>query len=103
METSRQEILAYLLKTLQDLSQDWDYSREIDEKSLLFSELGLESLDAVVLGTSIQEHYRKPMPFAELLAELGREQRDLSVGQMVDFVNTHLNDPSQGIAAQRVS
>lgn len=91
MSATRQEILQYLIKTLEDLSRDWDYSREVGPESLLFSELGLESLDAVVLGTAIQEHFQKQMPFAELLAEIGEKQRDLSIAELVDFVDRHLN------------
>lgn len=91
LTATREEIQEYVLATLRDLCRDWDYSRPVGPGSLLFTELGLESLDAVVLGTIIQEHFQKPMPFAELLAEIGREQRDLSIAQMVDFVDQHLN------------
>lgn len=91
MKPTREEIQEYVLATLQELCRDWDYSRPVGPGSLLFTELGLESLDAVVLGTIIQEHFQKPLPFAELLAEIGREQRDLSITQLVDFVDQHLN------------
>jgi hypothetical protein len=33
------------------------------------------------------------MPFAELLAEIGEQQRDLSINELTDFVNTHLDGP----------
>jgi len=91
MKTNRKEILDYVLKTIEDLAHDWDYSSAITPDSLLFTELGLESLDVVVLGTAIQEHYRFQMPFAEFLAELGREQRDVSIAELVDFVDKYLN------------
>jgi len=91
VKPTREEIQEYVLATLQELCRDWDYSRPVGPGSLLFTELGLESLDAVVLGTIIQEHFQKPLPFAELLAEIGREQRDLSITQLVDFVDQHLN------------
>ena len=90
MRPSRKEILDYLLRTMQDLTQDWDYAEPVSAESLLFTEVGLESLDAVILGTAIQEHYRTPMPFAELLAEIGEQQRDLTINELVDFVDTHL-------------
>ena len=90
MKPDRHEILAYILKTLEDLSKDWDYANPVGPDSLLFTELGFESLDAVVLGTAIQEHYQVRMPFAELLADIGQKQRDLSIGELVDFVVTHL-------------
>jgi acyl carrier protein len=91
MKASREEILDYVLRTIEELAHDWDYSSPVTPDSLLFTELGLESLDVVVLGTAIQEHYRFHMPFAEFLADLGRDQRDVSIAGLVDFVNKHLN------------
>jgi len=90
MRPSRQEILDYLLQKMGELTQDWDYPDPVRPESLLFTELGFESLDAVVLCTAIQEHYQTPMPFAELLAEIGQQQRDLSIDELANFVNTHL-------------
>ena len=90
MRPSRQEILDYLLQKLGELAQDWDYTDPIGPESLLFTELGYGSLEAVVLCTAIQEHYQTPMPFAELLAEIGQQQRDLSLNELTDFVDTHL-------------
>ncbi len=94
MKPTREEIQDYVLRTLQELCQDWDYSRPVGPESLLFTELGLESLDAVVLGTTIQEHFQCPLPFSELLAEIGREQRDLSIMELVDFVDKNLKQVS---------
>lgn len=94
MRPSRQEIMDYLLQKLGDLCQDWDYPDPVTAQSLLFTQLGFESLDAVVLCTAIQEHYQKAMPFAELLAEIGQQQRDLSINELTDFVHTHLNGPT---------
>ena len=101
MRPSRQEILDYLLQKMGELTQDWDYPDPVGPESLLFTGLGFESLDAVVLCTAIQEHYQTPMPFAELLAEIGQQQRDLSINELADFVNTHLR-PSSGEASRRV-
>ena len=87
----RQPVTAYVLQLLQDLSHDWEYSDAITEDTGLFTELGFESLDAVVLGTAIQEHYQRTMPFAELLADIGqREVRELTVSELVAFIETHL-------------
>ena len=94
MKPTREEIQEYVLRTLQELCQDWDYSRPVGPGSLLFTELGLESLDAVVLGTTIQEHFHTPLPFSELLAEIGRDQRDLSIMELVDFVDKNLKQVS---------
>jgi len=91
MRQSRQDVLDYLLHTMQELTADWDYADPVGPASLLFTELGLESLDAVVLGTAIQEHFQAQMPWAELLAEIGQQQRDLSINELADFVMTHLS------------
>jgi acyl carrier protein len=90
MKPTQPEILAYVLKTVQDLCQDWDYADPVGPESLLFTGLGMESLDAVVLCTAIQEHYRITMPFAELLADIGEKQRDLSIKELADFVNQYV-------------
>jgi acyl carrier protein len=90
MRPNRDAIDAHLRELLGELAKDWDYSRPVGPDTKLFSELGFESLDAVVLGTAIQEHYQRSMPFAELLTELGQEQRDLTVGELVDFVDAQL-------------
>jgi acyl carrier protein len=91
MKPTRQEVLDYVLHTVQGLCQDWDYADEVGPDSLLFTGLGLESLDAVVLGTAIQEHYRIQMPFAELLADIGEKRRDLSIAELGDFVAQHVD------------
>jgi acyl carrier protein len=90
MTSTRQEVLEYLLHKMEELSQDWDYVEPVRPESRLFSELGFGSLEAVILCTAIQDHYGAPMPFAELLAEIGREQRDLSIQELAAFVETHL-------------
>jgi len=80
---------------VQDLCQDWDYADPVGPESLLFTGLGMESLDAVVLCTAIQEHYRITMPFAELLADIGQKQRDLSIAELAEFVNQHIGAGAQ--------
>jgi acyl carrier protein len=92
MTQSRQEILDYVLESLTQLSKDWDYSEPVGPGTLLFSELGLDSLDLVVLGTGMQEHYQKQMPFAEFLSAVGeRGQRDVAVSELVDFIDAQFN------------
>jgi phosphopantetheinyl transferase/acyl carrier protein len=102
MRPSRQEILDYLLHKLGELTQDWEYPDPVGPESKLFTELGFESLDAVVLCTAIQEHYQTPMPFAELLAEIGQQQRDLTIDELTDFVDNHLGGPAEASATRRV-
>lgn len=88
---SRQDIQEYITRKITEVSRDWDYEEEITPASRLFGQLGMESLDAVVLAIAIQEHFQQPMPFAELFAEIGQEQRDLTISELVDFVASSLS------------
>jgi len=66
-------------------------SGSIDLETRFFADLGLASIDAVVLGEAIQNHYNRRLPFNELMAEIGRRaNRDLSIGELVAFVSEHL-------------
>jgi acyl carrier protein len=83
---SRDEILADLGGRLATF-QGREYWGRIGPETLLFADLGLASIDAVVLGEELQTHYGRPLPFGELMAELGqRTDRDLSVGELADFL-----------------
>lgn len=91
MITSQPAIMDDVLELFGQLSKDWEYSGEITAETLLFEDLGFESLDIVVLGTAIQEKYGMIMPFAEFLIEMGqREERDISVGELVEFVQDQI-------------
>ncbi|MHB1555980.1 MAG: acyl carrier protein [Isosphaeraceae bacterium] len=66
-------------------------STAIDEETQFFADLGLASIDAVVLGEALQQHYGRPLPFGELMAEIGRRtDRDLTIGELVGFLQEHL-------------
>ncbi len=68
-------------------------STTIDENTLFFADLGLASIDAVVLSEALAHHYQRPLPFNELMAELGRRtDRDLTIGELVTFLHSHLDD-----------
>jgi len=96
MRPARDEIESYVVKLLQELARDWEHSTTVGAETGLFSDLGFESLDAVVLGTAIQEHYDRPMPFAELLADVGqRAVRNPTSSPTVRFVESHLAAEAQ--------
>ena len=83
---SEPEILADVVRILANF-EGREYSGTIDRKTRFFADLGLASIDAVVLGETLQEHYKRPLPFGELMADLGRrEDRDLSIGELVSFL-----------------
>jgi acyl carrier protein len=85
------EVLSGVLELLNELSGDWEYDGVITTDTFFLADLGLESLDIVVLGTMIQQQYGR-LPFAEYLEELGRrpvDERDITVAELVAFVCEH--------------
>jgi acyl carrier protein len=84
-------VLEGVLDLLNELSGDWEYDGVVGPDTYFLADLGLESLDIVVLGTMIQQQYGR-LPFAEYLEELGQrpvDERDVSVAELVAFVCEH--------------
>ncbi len=68
-----------------------EYSGPIGRETLFFADLGLASIDAVVLGEELQAYYGRPIPFDQMMAELGRrDDRDLRIGELSAFLARHL-------------
>jgi acyl carrier protein len=87
----QREILNDLTHVFADF-QGREYSGAIAPEVRFFADLGLASIDAVVLGESLQDRYRRPLPFGELMAEMGkREDRDLSMGELAAFLAKHVS------------
>jgi acyl carrier protein len=91
MTATHARIVTEVLSLMEQLADDWEYGGTIDQNTMLLGDLGLESLDLVVLGTELQQRYGR-LPFAEFLAELGQrpiQNRDISVGELAGFIDTH--------------
>ena len=87
---TRAEILADVARILSSF-HGHEYSGAIGPETRFFADLGLASIDAVVLGETLETHYGRPLPFGELMAELGgRAERDMSVGEVAAFLERHL-------------
>ncbi|WP_435016254.1 acyl carrier protein [Tundrisphaera sp. TA3] len=83
-------IMAELARILGDF-EGREYSGTIDRNTRFFADLGLASIDAVVLAETLQDRYGKPLPFGDLMADLGqRADRDLRIGELADFLHKHL-------------
>ncbi len=69
-----------------------EYSGPIGVETMFFADMGLASIDAVVLGETLESHYGCKLPFGDLMAELGKKtDRDIKIGELVDFLQRHLN------------
>ena len=88
---SKEQLFNDLVKLLSSLAEDWEYEDPITGETYLIEHLGFESIDIVILCTNVEEHYGRPLPFAEFLAEIGqREVRDIRIDELVDFFHKHL-------------
>lgn len=69
-----------------------EYLGTLGPATLLFADVGLTSIDAVVLGEKIQDRFGRALPFPRFIAEL-REQgaEDVPFGQLAAFVFESLN------------
>src|SRR4051812_1483036 len=91
---SRSEIMNDLAQILASFNGR-DYSGTIDPETRFFADLGLASIDAVVLGETLEAHYGRSLPFGELMAELGsRAERDFRLGELAEFLDRHLSASS---------
>lgn len=98
MTVTDTQVLQEVLGLMAQLADDWEYSGPMDQNTCLLRDLGLESLDLVVLGTSLQQRYGR-LPFAEFLAAIGQrpvEARDVSVGELIGFICSQRVQPGAG-------
>jgi len=87
---SRAEILRDIVAILAE-QLGVQSSMSITEETRFFADLGLASIDAVVLSEALQKHYDRPLPFNDLMAEIGRRtDRDISIGELVSFLSANL-------------
>ncbi|MEW6380463.1 MAG: phosphopantetheine-binding protein [bacterium] len=92
-ERNQENIFKSVSKIISSLKDEWEYSGEITPDTSLFTDLDFESIDAVVLGSMIEEHFNRPFPFAEYLAGIGeREVRDIKVRDLVSFIHQNLEN-----------
>lgn len=103
MMLTRDRIVAEVLGLLNHVVQDWEFEAPLTEQTRMFADLALESLDIVILGSKIQEHFGQIFPFPALFAELGqRAVPDLSIGELVDFIERH-QQPSAALTTAPVA
>jgi acyl carrier protein len=85
------QVLSSVMALLNELKGDWEYGGDIAPDTRFIADLGLESLEIVVLSTMIQQQYGR-LPFPEYFDEIGRrpvDDRDVTVADLVGFVSTH--------------
>ena len=86
-----ENVFSVIVNFIKELSCDWEYSGKITHQTTLLSDLGFESIDAVALGTAIEDHFNKKIPFAQYLSDLEEKGvSDITLGEFALFVQKHL-------------
>lgn len=80
------------LRTIVASFEDREYSGELTEETLLFADMGFMSIDAVVLGEKLENHFGRTLPFPTFLGELAEKNAtDIRVGDLADFICSSLS------------
>lgn len=91
---------ADVLQDLEEILRNFqgrEYSGVITADTSFFGDLGLASIDAVVLGETLQEKYNLSFPFHEFLAELRQQgAEDLTLGEIAGYLHQYLQAVKEG-------
>jgi acyl carrier protein len=97
--SSDPQVMAEVTGLVSQLAGDWDYEGDVGPGTRFLADLGMESLDLVVLGTTLQSRYGA-LPFSEFLAALGRrpvQERAVTIAELVAFVSEHRTGVGPGV------
>lgn len=88
---TKDQILLDLSNLLRDFNGK-EYSGDIGPKTLFFGDLGMVSIDAVILAETLERFYQRSFPFSQFLADIGRDGiRDIELGELADFLHRQMN------------
>jgi acyl carrier protein len=72
-------------------------SMPLRSETFFFADLGLSSIDAIVLGERLELHFNRPLRFTEVLTDFARAGRDdVTLGEVATFVQFQLDQPVEG-------
>jgi acyl carrier protein len=88
---TREQILADLAAMVRDFNGR-EYSGEVGPHTLFFGDLGMVSIDAVVLAETVERFYGRKIAFGQFLAGVSREGvRDIELGELAAFLHDQLS------------
>ena len=71
---------------------DRDPPGDVGPGTRIFADLGMASIDVVVLGEKLEQHYGRKLPFGPFLAGLrDRGADDIELGDLVAFLQPHVS------------
>lgn len=88
---STEDILAALGEVVRQTFPDRDFPEPVELSMGAFGDLGLASIDLVVLAERLDAHFGKRLPFGTFLKGLrDRGADDLQLGELVAFLQKHV-------------
>jgi acyl carrier protein len=85
------ELLAELAEVVRQTFPDRDFPDAVDLSTRVFGDLGLASIELVVLAERLDAHFGRRLPFGPFLKGLrDRGAEDLEVGELVAFLQQHV-------------
>src|SRR5438874_1552908 len=91
MKASREEVRDYVMEVIQSVGEEWEQT-QVTEDSSIMGNLNWRSIEILYLAQSIQQRFEKQLPFQEFLKGVeAREQKDLTIRELVDFVYLNLD------------
>ena len=89
--THRIEIGASVINVISDLIVDWGVECDLEETTRLVEDLEFESIDVIQLVVALEQQFQnRELEFHELLMVDGRYVDDLTIKQIVDFLEFKL-------------
>jgi acyl carrier protein len=89
MRTAEQ-IYADLAAMLKTSFPDRDFSGPVGPGTRVFGDIGLSSIELVVLAERLEGYYGRRLPFAAFLGDLRKSRADdLKLGSLVAFLQQH--------------
>jgi acyl carrier protein len=83
----RTDVLEILREKIKKLNSD--FSGPLTEETRIVGDLDFESVIIVEFCMAIGKHFRKKLPFQDLVFQNGKFQ-DFTLGQMLTFLEDHL-------------
>ena len=89
---SAQDLLAALAGVVRQTFPDRDFPDAVDLSTRVFGDLGLASIELVVLAERLDAHFGRRLPFGTFLKGLrDRGADDLELGELVAFLQQHVS------------
>lgn len=93
MTPSREQVLRHFIEVLSSIDEDQD-PEDLTEDMFLIGDTSWRSIEIAYIASEIQSHWGRTFPFEKLFEEISaRENQDITVGEWVDFVWRHLQEP----------